>query len=235
MASRYGSTGNPVTLVDLSSSGAQVCLTTRMRPHQRIRLSISDGQSVLRVTASVAWVFFEQTRRKGSPQYLAGLGFLDTDPEIVEAFCAQHRVPQCAEPALPVIDTEKTRTHAAQGVGDRPVLSANPSVQGGQGREAPLDEPSPRVPEHDAPATGTPPATEPRRIKESLKQTRRRGSPAAVHLRDLAPGTLVVVKHRNGEAVVALVRVKRTRFIAKDATDRFIDLSVREFLRPHLE
>ena len=40
--------GNPVTLVDLSSSGAQVCLTTRMRPHQRIRLSISDGQSVLR-------------------------------------------------------------------------------------------------------------------------------------------------------------------------------------------
>ena len=45
-----------------------------------------------------------------------------------------------------------------------------------------------------------------------------------------------MVKRRDGkEEVVVLVRVKQTRFLAKDPAGRSVDLAVRDFLRPHLE
>ncbi len=68
-------------------------------------------------------------------------------------------------------------------------------------------------------------------IEKSRKPRRR-----AASLRELPSGTPVVIKRRNGkEEVVVLVRVKQTRFIAKDPAGRSIDLAVRDFLRPHLE
>ena len=58
----------------------------------------------------------------------------------------------------------------------------------------------------------------------------------AASLRELPSGTPVVIKRRNGkEEVVVLVRVKQTRFIAKDPAGRSVDLAVRDFLRPQLE
>ena len=112
--------GNPVTLVDLSPTGVQVCLTAVLRPRQRVRLVVVDGPSMFRFAASVVWVAFEprdaKTRpiakswatsiawlpipppiswaysaRKGPAQYRAGLGFLDADPDILEALCVRYR------------------------------------------------------------------------------------------------------------------------------------------------
>ena len=85
--------GNPVTLVDLSSSGAQVCLTAILRPRQRVSLVVTDGPSMLRLAASVVWVSFEPRKAKGPPQYRAGLRFVDAAPDLVEAFCVRYRLP----------------------------------------------------------------------------------------------------------------------------------------------
>ena len=115
--------GNPVTLVDLSPSGVQVCLTAVLRPRQQVRLVVVDGPSMFRLKASVRWVAFEprnaKTRpiakswatsiawlpipppiswaysaTKGPAQYRAGLGFLDADPDILEALCVRYRPPE---------------------------------------------------------------------------------------------------------------------------------------------
>ena len=68
-------------------------------------------------------------------------------------------------------------------------------------------------------------------VEKSRKPRRR-----AASLRELPSGTPVVIKRRGRkEEVVVLVRVKQTRFIAKDAAGRSVDLAVRDFLRPHLE
>ena len=83
--------GNPVTLVDLSPSGAQVCVTAILRPYQRVRLVVVDGPSMFRLAARVVWVSFEPRKAKGPRQYRAGLGFLDVDPDIVEALCVRYR------------------------------------------------------------------------------------------------------------------------------------------------
>ena len=60
--------GNPVTLVDLSPTGAQVCVTATLRPYQRVRLVVVDGLSMFRFAASVVWVSFEPRKAKGPPQ-----------------------------------------------------------------------------------------------------------------------------------------------------------------------
>ncbi len=96
-----------------------------------------------------------------------------------------------------------------------------------------LGKPSRHPPEPDVSAT-EPPQTVVEAdvgIEKSRKPRRR-----AASLRELPSGTPVVIKHRNGkEEVVVLVRVKQTRFIAKDPAGRSVDLAVRDFLRPHLE
>ena len=83
--------GNPVTLVDLSPSSAQVCLTAVLRPYQRVRLVVVDGPSMFRFAASVVWVSFEPRKAKRPTQYRAGLGFLDADHDMVEALCVRYR------------------------------------------------------------------------------------------------------------------------------------------------
>ncbi len=96
-----------------------------------------------------------------------------------------------------------------------------------------LSEPSRHQPEPDVSPT-EPPQTVVEAdvgIEKSRKPRRR-----AARLRELPSGTPVVIKRRNGkEEVVVLVRVKQTRFTAKDAAGRFVDFAVRDFLRPHLE
>ena len=81
----------PTTLVELSRTGAHVVGPIALRPHQRIGLSLVDSEQDLRLTASVAWVFFEPTRGDDAPHYRAGLKFIDADPEIIEAFSVRHR------------------------------------------------------------------------------------------------------------------------------------------------
>ena len=83
--------GNPATLLDLSTCGAQMVSPTILRPNQRVRMALTDESGVIRFTASVAWAAFEIPPKSG-PRYRAGLDFLDADAAAVGAFCERHRV-----------------------------------------------------------------------------------------------------------------------------------------------
>ncbi len=54
--------GTPITLVDLSRTGAYVVGPIALRPHQRVLVSLADSEQDLKITASVMWVFFEPAR-----------------------------------------------------------------------------------------------------------------------------------------------------------------------------
>lgn len=85
--------GNPVSVVDFSSIGAQVLSPGMLRPDQRVRVTLNREQGVLRCRATVAWARFELPRRAGEPgpHYRAGLEFLDADTVQVESFCQQNK------------------------------------------------------------------------------------------------------------------------------------------------
>ena len=77
---------NPATLVDLSTTGAQVLSPTVLKPNQRVRLTFTDQAGDLRVNGNVAWATFEIP-----PRYRAGIEFIDADTKAVEAFARRHR------------------------------------------------------------------------------------------------------------------------------------------------
>ena len=81
--------GNPVSLVDLSTIGAQVLSPGVLRPNQRVRLVLPDADGGLRMSATIAWAAFEMPPRL-APRYRAGLQFNDAAPDGVKAFCTRH-------------------------------------------------------------------------------------------------------------------------------------------------
>jgi hypothetical protein len=83
--------GNPATLVDLSSIGAQVLSLTILRPNQRVRVALPDEVGLIRFNAMVAWASFELPKSSASPQYRAGIEFTDASRAAVDAFIARHR------------------------------------------------------------------------------------------------------------------------------------------------
>ena len=83
--------GDPTTLVNLSSSGAQLLVQKALRLNQQVRISIEDEQEMCRFRASVIWVSFERSTETGSQSYRAGLTFIDAHPELVEAMCSRNR------------------------------------------------------------------------------------------------------------------------------------------------
>lgn len=82
--------GNPATLTELSTCGAQVVSPTVLKPNQRVRMVLSDEGGVVRFNAAIAWAAFEMPPTIG-PQYRAGVEFLDADAASVDAFCTRHR------------------------------------------------------------------------------------------------------------------------------------------------
>ncbi len=88
--------GDPATLVDLSSGGAQVVLATGLRPAQRVRLSMSLERKDFRLVASVVWAAFDPPRGQGSSQYRVGLTFDNSGPDKPEELCAELLVKGCA-------------------------------------------------------------------------------------------------------------------------------------------
>jgi hypothetical protein len=82
--------GSQAWLVDLSVVGAQVVSASVLRPNQRVRLAISDGQGTIRCAAVVAWASFEMTPKSG-PRYRAGLDFYNADVTVLDAYCARHK------------------------------------------------------------------------------------------------------------------------------------------------
>jgi len=72
--------GQPVTLIDLSSVGAQVRSNVVLKPRQRIRLVLPPERGSVRAVAVVAWSTFEIGP---TPTYRAGVAFTRAIPEPV--------------------------------------------------------------------------------------------------------------------------------------------------------
>ena len=77
--------GTPAMLVDLSAAGAQVVSSSRLKPDQRVRVSILEGSRTVRFTAAVVWSTFELP--KVGARYRAGLEFFDADQEALSQLC----------------------------------------------------------------------------------------------------------------------------------------------------
>ena len=87
--------GNPVTVVDVSTIGAQVLSPGMVRPDQRVRVTLPrEGETPLRFRGTVAWARFELPRRAGDPgpHYRAGVEFIDADRSALEHFCEEHKI-----------------------------------------------------------------------------------------------------------------------------------------------
>lgn len=70
--------GQAVTLIDLSSVGAQVRSPMVLRPRQRVRLVLAPERGSVRAVAVVAWSTFEIGP---TPSYRAGVAFTRAIPE----------------------------------------------------------------------------------------------------------------------------------------------------------
>jgi hypothetical protein len=81
--------GNIVTIIDLSTVGAQIVSATVMKPRQKLRLTIADEQATLRFNAFVAWARFEIPPESG-PRYRAGIEFIDVNAADLDQFRIRH-------------------------------------------------------------------------------------------------------------------------------------------------
>lgn len=91
--------GQSTNLIDMSVMGAQVLSTPVLRPNQKIRVTLPDeGDSLLAVSAFVAWSAFELPANAPRPYYRAGMEFTDAAVKALEAFCRRH----CGEDPLPL-------------------------------------------------------------------------------------------------------------------------------------
>lgn len=73
--------GSPVTLIDLSASGAQVRSSIVLRPQQRVKLVLSPQRGSIKTSGVVAWSTFEMAP---TPRYRAGIAFSDVIPSLDE-------------------------------------------------------------------------------------------------------------------------------------------------------
>jgi hypothetical protein len=81
--------GNPGTPVDISIIGVQVISPTVLRPNQRVRMTLVDDYSQVRLDAAIAWSAFELPSLL-PPHYRAGVEFSAADPTALRAFCSRH-------------------------------------------------------------------------------------------------------------------------------------------------
>src|SRR5262249_32482878 len=91
---------NKAGLVDVSIRGAQVLSVPPLRPNQMLRVQLPDDARTLRVTAQVAWSYFEKPRHVTEPYYRAGMEFTDPSADARQDYCKRH----CAEDPIPYRD-----------------------------------------------------------------------------------------------------------------------------------
>jgi hypothetical protein len=72
--------GSPVSLIDLSASGAQVRSSMVLRPQQRVKVVLSPERGSVRTAGVVAWSTFEMAP---TPRYRAGIAFTDAIPSLM--------------------------------------------------------------------------------------------------------------------------------------------------------
>ena len=78
--------GNTATVVDISTIGCQVLSPTILRPNQKVRVTITDDEVVLRFRGTVMWAKYELAGSAGRPVYRAGLEFVDSDGAALDRF-----------------------------------------------------------------------------------------------------------------------------------------------------
>ena len=84
--------GNPAAVIDLSAVGAQVISPTVLRPNQKVRISLPSNDLTLRFRGSIAWAKFELPKPgTTSPQYRAGVEFMDADAQAIDSVIDRER------------------------------------------------------------------------------------------------------------------------------------------------
>jgi PilZ domain len=66
--------GGPATVLDISTMGAHIVASSPVKPHQRVRVSLREGDRAL--TGTAVWVQLELPRE--GPRYSAGIEFVPT-------------------------------------------------------------------------------------------------------------------------------------------------------------
>jgi hypothetical protein len=61
-----------------------------MRPAEKVRLTLTDATTELRLTGAVAWASLEIGAR-GMQRYRAGLELCSVDQEVMERYCQRNR------------------------------------------------------------------------------------------------------------------------------------------------
>jgi hypothetical protein len=88
--------GAETSLVDVSSTGAQIVSPAAMRPNRVLRMMLRAGGRALECKGRVMWARFEQARGTAAAHYRVGVKFTDVDQKTVEAFLTGVGVPQTA-------------------------------------------------------------------------------------------------------------------------------------------
>ena len=84
--------GNPASVIDLSTVGAQVVSPTVLRPNQKVRIALPNDDFLLRFRGAVAWAKFELPKAPGNaPQYRAGVEFTDGDAAAIDSVINRNR------------------------------------------------------------------------------------------------------------------------------------------------
>jgi len=84
--------GNPASVIDLSTVGAQVISPTVLRPNQKVRINLPNDDFVLRFRGTIAWAKFELPQPPAkAPQYRAGIEFVDGDAKAIDSIIAKSR------------------------------------------------------------------------------------------------------------------------------------------------
>ena len=90
--------GKKTSLIDMSVMGAQVVSAPVLRPNQRLRIALPDeGDTILQVTAHIAWSVFESSKNMLAPYYRAGMEFTDASAQLLEQYCRRH----CSDSPIP--------------------------------------------------------------------------------------------------------------------------------------
>jgi hypothetical protein len=80
--------GDAGQLIDLSVSGAQVQVVTRLRPLKVARLVLQEGGGETKLQGTVAWAI--AVPDKGTITYRAGIEFVNPDKRKLSAYCAKY-------------------------------------------------------------------------------------------------------------------------------------------------
>ena len=90
--------GKKTSLIDMSVMGAQVVSAPVLRPNQVLRIALPDeGDTILQVTAHIAWSAFETSKHVPAPYYRAGMEFTDASAQSLEDYCRRY----CADAPIP--------------------------------------------------------------------------------------------------------------------------------------